>query len=95
MIQASGGSSFIALSMILTNQFLALPKRNLALTLIGACLSLGSGIGFLLGGFFTHSWGWHSLFLLMSMSIFTLLGIIWFVPSGYANQKKLTQPFDF
>jgi DHA2 family metal-tetracycline-proton antiporter-like MFS transporter len=49
----------------------------------------------LLGGFFTHFWGWHSLFLLMSMAIFTLLGIIWFVPSGYANQKKLTQPFDF
>jgi MFS transporter, DHA2 family, metal-tetracycline-proton antiporter len=95
IIQAAGGSSFIALSMILTNQYLTFPKRNLALTLIGACLSLGSGIGFLLGGFFTHFWGWHSLFLLMSMAIFTLLGIILFMPSGYANHKKLTLPFDF
>ncbi len=40
------GSSFIALSMITANQYLPLAKRNVTLTLIGGCLSLGSGFGF-------------------------------------------------
>lgn len=40
VIQSMGGSSFIALSMIAANQYLSNATRNLALTLIGGCLSL-------------------------------------------------------
>ncbi|QTL52256.1 MFS transporter [Priestia aryabhattai] len=95
IIQAMGGSSFIALSMIIANQYLPLAKRNVTLTLIGGCLSLGSGFGFLMGGILTHTWGWPSLFLFMSLTLLTVFGLYYFVPSGYAGKEKVTKPFDF
>lgn len=95
IFQSMGGSSFIALSMIIANQYLSQSSRNLALTLIGGCLSLGTGIGFLIGGTFTYLWGWHSLFLIMILLIITLIEIIKVIPSGYVNNQKETQPFDF
>jgi MFS transporter, DHA2 family, metal-tetracycline-proton antiporter len=95
IIQSMGGSSFIALSMITANQYLPLAKRNVALTLIGGCLSLGSGLGFLMGGILTHTWGWSSLFLFMSLTLLTVFGLYLFVPSGYASKEKVTNSFDF
>ena len=95
IIQSAGGSAFIALSMIIANQYMTASKRDLALTLISGCLSLGSGIGFLIGGTFTFLWGWHSLFLLMLLVVLTLIGLFVVMPSGYANGKKITSPFDF
>lgn len=95
VIQSMGGSSFIALSMIAANQYLSNATRNLALTLIGGCLSLGTGIGFLIGGTFTYLWGWHSLFLIMVLLIFTLIEIIKVMPTDGSNNPKETQPFDF
>ncbi|WP_139133731.1 MFS transporter [Lysinibacillus fusiformis] len=55
-IQSTGGSAFLALSMIIANQYMTASKRELALTLISGCLSLGSGIGFFIGGTFTFLW---------------------------------------
>lgn len=95
IIQSAGGSAFIALSMITANQYMIESKRNMALTLIGGCLSLGSGIGFLIGGTFTYAWGWHSLFLLMLLVVLTLIGLFTVMPSGYTNHQKETRPFDF
>jgi DHA2 family metal-tetracycline-proton antiporter-like MFS transporter len=95
VIQSMGGSSFIALSMIAANQYLSNATRNLALTLIGGCLSLGTGIGFLIGGTFTYLWGWHSLFLIMVLLIFTLIEIIKVMPTDGSNNPKEAQPFDF
>ncbi|TCP27092.1 DHA2 family metal-tetracycline-proton antiporter-like MFS transporter [Scopulibacillus darangshiensis] len=95
IIQSAGGSAFIALSMITANQYMIESKRNMALTLIGGCLSLGSGIGFLIGGTFTYAWGWHSLFLLMLLVVLTLIGLFTVMPSGYTNQQKEARPFDF
>ncbi|MDT3959905.1 MFS transporter [Staphylococcus kloosii] len=95
VIQSMGGSSFIALSMIAANQYLSNATRNLALTLIGGCLSLGTGIGFLIGGTFTYLWGWHSLFLIMVLLIFTLIEIIKVMRTDGSNNPKETQPFDF
>lgn len=95
VIQSMGGSSFIALSMIAANQYLSNATRNLALTLIGGCLYLGTGIGFLIGGTFTYLWGWHSLFLIMVLLIFTLIEIIKVMPSDDSNNPKEKQPFDF
>jgi len=94
IIQSTGGSAFIALSMIIANQYMTASKRELALTLISGCLSLGLGIEFLIGGTFTFLWGWHSLFLLMLLVVLTLIGLFMFMPSGYADKKKVTRPFD-
>lgn len=56
---------------------------------------LGTGIGFLIGGTFTYLWGWHSLFLIMVLLIFTLIEIIKVMPTNDSNKPKETQPFDF
>jgi len=37
IIQSTGGSAFIALSMIIANQYMTASKRELALTLISGC----------------------------------------------------------
>ncbi len=94
IIQAIGGSSFIALSMITANQFIPVSMRNFALALIGGCLSLGSGLGFLVGGILSLTWGWHSLFLLTSLTLLTVFGIYTLLPSGYASKERITEPFD-
>lgn len=94
IIQAAGGSSFIALSMIIANQYIPVYKRNIALTLIGGCLSLGSGLGFLIGGILAFTWGWHALFLLMSLTILTVFGLYFLIPSGYAGKERIKEPFD-
>ncbi|MBT2601736.1 MFS transporter [Bacillus sp. ISL-53] len=94
IIQAAGGSSFIALSMITANQYIPVYKRNIALTLIGGCLSLGSGLGFLIGGILAFTWGWHALFLLMSLTLLTVFGLYFLIPSGYAGKERIKEPFD-
>ncbi|MDM5312815.1 MFS transporter [Peribacillus frigoritolerans] len=94
IIQATGGSSFIALSMITANQYIPVSKRNIALTLIGGCLSLGSGLGFLIGGILAFTWGWHALFLLMSLTLLTVFGLYFLIPSGYAGKERINGPFD-
>ncbi|WDM31552.1 MFS transporter (plasmid) [Priestia megaterium] len=47
------------------------------------------------GGILTHTWGWPSLFLFMSLTLLSVFGLYYFVPSGYAGKEKVTKPFDF
>ncbi|EIT83962.1 tetracycline resistance protein [Fictibacillus macauensis ZFHKF-1] len=94
MLQASGGASFIALSMIIANRYMTVEKRNVTLTLIGGCLSIGTGVGFLIGSLLLQNFNWHALFYVMLLPIIALIALVFLAPAGFAQDQKETAPFD-
>lgn len=94
VIQASGGASFIPLSMITINHYLRPANKKLGLTLISSMIALGSGTGFLIGGVITTYFGWHSLFLFMLIIAVGFTGIYAFMPAAHINEGHAQQHFD-
>lgn len=94
VIQASGGSCFVPLSMITVSHYLRPAHRKLGLTLISSMMTLGSGTGFLLGGVMTSLFGWHSLFLFMVLIALGCFGIYAFMPRTYLREDHGRQRFD-
>lgn len=94
VIQASGGSCFVPLSMITVSHYLRPAHRKLGLTLISSMMTLGSGAGFLLGGAITTFFGWHCLFVLMFLIALGFFGIYAFMPEGYLREDHDRQRFD-
>lgn len=94
VIQASGGSSFIPLSMITISHYLKPANKKISLTLISSMIALGSGTGFLISGVITTYLGWHSLFLFMLIIALGFLGIYAFMPAAYIREDHGQQHFD-
>ncbi|MEK4007611.1 MFS transporter [Paenibacillus sp. FSL H3-0333] len=94
VIQASGGSCFVPLSMITVSHYLQPAHRKLGLTLISSMMTLGSGAGFLLGGAITTFFGWHFLFLFMFLIALGFFGIYAFMPRAYLREDHDRQQFD-
>ncbi|MGG3010903.1 MFS transporter [Brevibacillus parabrevis] len=95
IIQASGGSAFISLSMISVARFLQPEKRPGALAMFSATIALAAGIGPLVGGAVTHTLGWRYLFLLMVIAIVAIALLIKFMPKEEQQQSPASLPFDF
>ncbi|MGW9019411.1 MFS transporter [Priestia megaterium] len=87
LLQASGTSSFIALSMIMIMRFFSGHERVKMLGFITGAFALGSGLGPLIGGLIAQYLGWPYLFLLMTLVVIALPFILWLFPSEKGQQK--------
>ena len=80
LVQASGGSAFIALSMIAVAKLVVPDKKPGALAMISSSIALAIGIGPLVGGAITNTLGWPYLFLFMVISVVGIFLLIKFMP---------------
>ncbi len=72
IVQALGASSISALSIIVTTRYIPFKRRGKRLGLVAAAVTLGFGMGPLLGGVLTQFLGWRYLF---SVSLLSLIGL--------------------
>ncbi|WP_282799460.1 MFS transporter [Lactococcus lactis] len=75
LIQASGSSSFVILSMLTINKYIPIKLKGVSLSLLSISIALALGVGPLLGGIITNRTSWNYLFLIMLISIFLPLFI--------------------
>ena len=91
IVQAIGASSITALSIIVTTRYVPFNRRGKRLGLVGAAVTLGLGIGPLLGGLLTQFLGWRYLF---GVSLLSLIGIpFYFLLLPF--EKKTKAIFDY
>ncbi|WP_174731338.1 MFS transporter [Mesobacillus harenae] len=72
VIQAAGASSISALGVIITSRYIPFYRRGAAMARIGAAITLGFGLGPLLGGVITQYLGWEKLFAISMISMITI-----------------------
>lgn len=71
-LQAVGAASFPGLGLVLFSRYIPPERRGRAMTAIASSISLGFGLGPLVGGALTEFMGWNYLFVLTGLVIFTL-----------------------
>jgi MFS transporter, DHA2 family, metal-tetracycline-proton antiporter len=76
IIQATGAGSIPALSLVLISRYIPLERRGKAMALIMSSVSLGLGLGPVVGGAIVEFLGWHVLFVVTGV---TLLLVPFFV----------------
>jgi DHA2 family metal-tetracycline-proton antiporter-like MFS transporter len=69
LIQASGAGAIVSLSFVLIARFIPLSRRGKAMAIISSSVSLGLGLGPVVGGAITQYWGWNDLFLVTGISL--------------------------
>lgn len=91
IVQALGASSISALSVIVTMRYIPLKRRGKRLGLVAAAVTLGFGLGPLVGGILTQFLGWRYLF---SVSLLSLIGLpFYFLLLPIEKSKK--EVFDY
>lgn len=72
IIQAAGASSISAIGIIITNRYIPFYRRGTAMARVAAAVTLGFGLGPLMGGVITEYTGWENLFAISLISIVTV-----------------------
>lgn len=69
IFQASGAGSIPALSLILITRYVPIGRRGKAMAMILSSVSLGLGLGPVVGGAIVEYMGWHLLFVVTSITL--------------------------
>ncbi|MFC5452525.1 MFS transporter [Paenibacillus aestuarii] len=69
IVQASGAGSIPALSLVLLSRYIPIERRGKAMALIMSSVSLGLGLGPVVGGAIVEFLGWHLLFVVTAITI--------------------------
>lgn len=72
ILQAVGAASFPGLGMVLFSRYIPAERRGRAMSAIASSVSLGFGLGPLVGGALTQFLGWNYLFVLTGLVLFTM-----------------------
>jgi DHA2 family metal-tetracycline-proton antiporter-like MFS transporter len=70
LLQASGAGSILALSLVLITRYVPLKRRGKAMATIMSAVSLGLGLGPVVGGIIVEYLDWHYLFFVTSITLF-------------------------
>jgi MFS transporter, DHA2 family, metal-tetracycline-proton antiporter len=91
IIQAIGASSISALSIIITTRYIPAERRGKQLGIVASAVTLGMGLGPILGGVITDLLGWEYLFGLSLI----LLTVIPFYMTLLPIEKYQKRSFDY
>ncbi|REK71675.1 MFS transporter [Paenibacillus paeoniae] len=80
IVQASGAGSIPALSLVLISRYVPLERRGKAMALIMSSVSLGLGLGPVVGGAVVEYMGWHILFVLTAVTIVLVPLFVTYIP---------------
>ena len=89
VIQAAGASSISALGIIITTRYIPFYRRGAAMARVAAAVTLGFGLGPLLGGVITEYTGWENLFAISILAILTIPVYQYLLPREASFGKKM------
>ncbi|MFH1243334.1 MAG: MFS transporter [Pseudomonadota bacterium] len=72
IVQASGAGAIPALGMLIATRYFPVSAKGRVLGVVASTVGLGAGIGPILGGFITGTFHWRYLFILSTITLFTL-----------------------
>jgi len=80
VIQATGAGSIPALALVLTSRYVPIDRRGKAMALIMSSVSLGLGLGPVVGGAIVEYLGWHVLFIVTGVTLLLVPLYLIFIP---------------
>lgn len=95
LLQASGGSAFVALAMVTVARIYTPDEKPRALAMISSSIALAVGMGSLVGGAINDILGWPYLFLIMVISIVGIALLMKFMPKEETHYSNDVFHFDF
>ncbi|AZN43761.1 MFS transporter [Paenibacillus albus] len=69
LIQAAGAGAIPSLGMVLLTRYIPVSRRGLAMSGMLSSISLGLGLGPVVGGFVVQYLGWHFLFIVTGLNL--------------------------
>jgi DHA2 family metal-tetracycline-proton antiporter-like MFS transporter len=72
IVQASGAGAIPSLSLVFISRYIPVERRGKAMALIMSSVSLGLGLGPVVGGAVVEFMGWHFLFALTALTVLLL-----------------------
>ncbi len=86
LVQATGAGSVVSLSFVLIARFIPLDRRGKAMAIISSSVSLGLGLGPVVGGAITQYLGWNDLFLVTGISLLFVPVLLRLLPKEEVNK---------
>ena len=82
-----GEASYAAIAPTLIADSFPLAKRGRMLSIFYVGLPFGTAAGYLVGGYFSHLYGWRAPFMVAGAPGFLLALILWFIPEPARGQS--------
>lgn len=90
VVQAAGAGAAISLSIVLLTRYVPLARRGKSMSIIMSSVSLGLGLGPVIGGFVVQYLGWKYLFAITALLLCIAPLLVRYIP----KEKLVKQPFD-
>ncbi|WP_042166490.1 MFS transporter [Paenibacillus gorillae] len=86
IFQASGAGAIPALSLVLISRYIPLERRGKAMALIMSSVSLGLGLGPVVGGAIVEYLGWHVLFVVTAVTLLLIPLFVSLIPKEHPQK---------
>jgi len=92
MVQASGSGAIPALGMLIATAYFPISEKGRVLGALASTVALGAGIGPILGGFITGTFHWRYLFIISTITLFTIPAFRRYLPHQTRREGRFDTP---
>ncbi|TDF99434.1 MFS transporter [Paenibacillus piri] len=92
IVQASGAGSIPALSLVLISRYVPIERRGKAMAMLMSSVSLGLGLGPVVGGAVVEYMGWHILFVVTAVTLLLVPFFTVLIPKEKARKGSFDVP---
>jgi MFS transporter, DHA2 family, metal-tetracycline-proton antiporter len=92
MVQASGSGAIPALGMLIATVYFPSSEKGRVLGVLASTVAVAAGIGPILGGFLTGTFHWRYLFIISTLTLFTVPAFRRYLPSQSTRQGRFDLP---
>ena len=92
IVQASGSGAIPALGMIIATAYFPVSEKGRVLGVLASTVAVGAGIGPVLGGFLTGTFHWRYLFIISTITLFTIPAFQRYLPGQTRRAGRFDTP---
>ena len=92
IVQASGSGAIPALGMIIATGYFPVSEKGRVLGVLASTVAVGAGIGPILGGFLTGTFHWRYLFIISTITLFTIPAFRRYLPDQTRREGRFDTP---
>ena len=92
IVQASGSGAIPALGMIIATGYFPVSEKGRVLGVLASTVAVGAGVGPILGGFLTGTFHWRYLFIISTITLFTIPAFQRYLPGQTRRKGRFDTP---